>query len=197
MQLAKEEAASQASLRNNAAIQESHLRLHFAAHLVTQLREYLLDPTAGPARVDRAHRLAADKAKQKAGFEAIALPNFWTHNTAGLKSLSTVLPHTRLRAKTEMLWASPDFAWVCFGGSTKKQDDPKWALRKLIDQLMPGYFELFGSRYGLPNLMAEAQNSLDVAFLAANWRYTHVVKVKYYRSGLHEWPPSGFAPPES
>ena len=192
VQVAKEQAASQASLRNKAARQESHLRLHFAAHLVTQLREYLLDPTAGPTRVDRAHRLAAQKAKRKAGCEPIAVPSFWTHKTAGLKNLSAVLPLSRLRAKTEMLWASPDFAWACFGESIKKQDDPKWALRKLIDLLMPGYFELFGSRYGLPHLMAEAQNSLDLAFLAANWRYTHVLQVKYYRCGLHEWPPTGF-----
>ena len=198
VQLAQEEAASQASLRNKAAALESHRRLHFAAHLVTQLREYLFDPTAGPGRVDRARRLAAEKAKRKAGCEPIALPNFWTHKTAGFQNLSTV-SHlcTRLRAKTEMLWASPDFAWACFGGSIKKQDDPKWALRKLIDLLMPGYFELFGSRYGMPNLIAEAQNSLDLAFLAANWRYTHVVKVKYYRCGLHEWPPTGFEPPDS
>ena len=36
VQLAKGEAASQASLRNKAASQESHFRLHFAAHLVAQ-----------------------------------------------------------------------------------------------------------------------------------------------------------------
>ena len=192
VQVAKDEAASQASLRNKAASQESHLRLHFAAHLLTQLREYLLDPTAGPTRVDRAHRLAAEKAKRKAGCEPIAVPSFWTHKTAGLKNLSAVMPLSRLRAKTEILWASPDFAWACFGESITKQDDPKWALRKLIDLLMPGYFELFGSRYGLPHLMAEGQNSLDLAFLAANWRYTHVLQVKFYRCGLHEWPPTGF-----
>ena len=197
LQLAKEEAASQASLRKKAAALESHRRLHFAAHLVTKLREYLFDPTAGPGRVDRARRLAAEKAKRKAGCEPIALPNFWTHKTAGFQNLSAVTQLTRLRAKTEMLWASPDFAWACFGESIKKQDDPKWALRKLIDLLMPGYFDLFGSRYGIPNLIAEAQNSLDLAFLAANWRYTHVVKVKYYRCGLHEWPPTEFEPPDS
>ena len=197
VQLAQEEAASQASLRNKAAALESHRRLHFAAHLVTQLREYLFDPTAGPGRVDRARRLAVDKAKRKVGCEPIALPNFWTHKTVGLKNLSTVLPFARLKAKTEVLWASPDFAWACFGESIKKHDDPKLALRKLIDLLMLGYFELFGSRYGMPNLIAEAQNSLDLAFLAANWRYTHVVKVKYYRCGLHEWPPTGFEPPDS
>ena len=132
-------------------------------------------------------------AKRKAGCEPIALPNFWTHKTSGLKNLSTVLPIAmRPKAKTDVVWASPDFAWACFGGSMKKQDDPKWALRKLIDRLMPGYFELLGSRYGMPSLPAEAQNSLDSVFLAANWRYTRVIKTKYYRCGLHEWPPTGF-----
>ena len=74
----------------------------------------------------------------------------------------------------------------------KKQDDPKWALRKLIDRLMPGYFELLGSRYGMPSLLAEADNSLDLVFLAANWRYTSLIRGKYYRAGLQEWPPTDF-----
>ena len=154
---------------------------------------YKRQPTAGPGRVVRARHRAADKASRNAGCEPIALPDFWTHKTAGLKNLSTVLPIYRLRANTEVLWASPGFAWACFRESTK-QDDPKWALRRLIGLLMPGVFELFGSRYGLPTLLAEAQNSMDLAFLAANWRYTHVVNVKYYRAGLHEWPPTGFEP---
>ena len=193
VQVAKEEAASQAILRNKQAMKESHLRLHFAAHLVTKLNEYLSDPTAGGDRVDRARRQAVAQAKRKAGCETIALPNFWTHKTSGLKNLSNVLPIAmRLKAKTDVMWVSPDFCWACFGGSMKKQDDPKWALRKLIDRLMPGYFELLGSRYGMPSLLAEAHNSLDYAFLAANWRYTHVLRAKYYRCGLHEWPPTGF-----
>ena len=192
-QLAKEAAASQASLRNKKASQETQLRLHFAAHLVSKLKAYILDPTAGQDRADRARRAAAEKAKKKAGCEPIEVPWFWTHKTAGLQTISTVLPiGMKLKGKPDALWASPDFAWACFGASTKKQDDPKWALRKLINSLMPGYFELLGSRYGMPRLLAEAENSLDLAFLAANWRYTSVIRGKYYRAGLQEWPPADF-----
>ena len=193
MIVAKEAAASQAELRARAKAEEDRLRLHFAAHLVTLLKQYLFDPELGPGRVDRARRLAAQKVKSACGSQPIAVPHFWTHRTVGLKSISTVLPMSRLRAKTEMFWASPDFAWVCCGESSKKQDDPKWALRKLIELLMPGYFDLFGSRFGIPALMAETQNSFDLAFLRANWRYTQVVGSKYYRCGLHEWPPTEFA----
>ena len=193
VQLAKEEVASQAQLRANANADEDRFRLHFVAHLVKLLKEYVLDKTSGLERVDWLRRLAADKAKRKAGCELIVLPKLWTHMTVGLRGFSSVLPHSRLRAKTEMLWASPDFAWVCFGGSGKKEDDPKWALRKLIELLMPGYFDLFGSRFGIPALMAETQNSFDLAFLHANWRYTQVVRSKYYRCGLHVWPPTDFA----
>ena len=139
-QLAKEAAASQASLLHKTASQERELRLHFAAHLVTKLKAYILDPTAGKDRADRARRVATEKAKKKAGCEPIEVPWFWTHKTAGLQTISTVLPHgMRLKAKTDALWASPDFAWACFGASTKKQDDPKWALRQLFNVLMPGY----------------------------------------------------------
>ena len=134
VQVAKEEAASQASLRNKKASQEKQLRLHFAAHLVSKLKAYILDPTAGQDRADRARRAAAEKAKKKAGCEPIEVPWFWTHKTAGLQTISTVLPvGMKLKGRTDALWASPDFAWACFGASTKKQDDPKWALRKLIE----------------------------------------------------------------
>ena len=54
---------------------------------------------------------------------------------------------------------------------------------------MPNYFDLFGGRYGVDNLFAECRNILDLAFVAANWRYTLLVGHVYYRSGLAEWPP--------
>ena len=54
---------------------------------------------------------------------------------------------------------------------------------------MPNYFDLFGGRYGVDNLFVECRNILDLAFVAANWRYTLLVGHVYYRSGLAEWPP--------
>ena len=46
-----------------------------------------------------------------------------------------------------------------------------------------------GSRYGDEGLLAEANRVLDLAFMAANWRYTKIIGVEAYRSGLHKWPP--------
>jgi hypothetical protein len=40
------------------------------------------------------------------------------------------------------------------------------------------------------NLFAEFNHILDLAFVAANWRYTLIVGKKYYRCGLAVWPPT-------
>jgi hypothetical protein len=40
------------------------------------------------------------------------------------------------------------------------------------------------------NLLAEFHHILDLAFVAANWRYTMIVGKKYYRCGLAVWPPT-------
>ena len=54
---------------------------------------------------------------------------------------------------------------------------------------MPGYFDALGCGYGVDNLLAECRSILDLAFVAAKWRYTHLVGQKFYRCGLAEWPP--------
>ena len=54
---------------------------------------------------------------------------------------------------------------------------------------MPQYFIVLGARYGIEGLLAESNRVLDLAFMAANWRYTRVVGAEAYRSGLHSWPP--------
>ena len=60
---------------------------------------------------------------------------------------------------------------------------------------MPGYRSVLGVRYGVDNLLVECRQSLDLAFLAANWRYTKVVEKKFYRLGLNDWPPDDDCPP--
>ena len=55
--------------------------------------------------------------------------------------------------------------------------------------MMPGYFDLLGGRYGIDNLLAECRSILDLAFVAANWRYTKLVDQRCYRCGLAAWPP--------
>ena len=55
---------------------------------------------------------------------------------------------------------------------------------------MPGYFHVLGSRYGVDTLLAECRNILDLAFVSANWRYTGLIQLKYYRCGLAGWPPN-------
>ena len=61
-------------------------------------------------------------------------------------------------------------------------------LRKLIARTMPGCFDVQGHRYGVDNLPAEFGQHLDLAYLAANWRYTAVIEPKLYCYGLAEWP---------
>ena len=69
------------------------------------------------------------------------------------------------------------------------QHDPKKAFRLLIERLMPGYPALLGNRYGVDPLLAEAKDVLDLAFVAANFRYTHIITQEYFRAGLSGWPP--------
>ena len=63
----------------------------------------------------------------------------------------------------------------------------------LIEWMVPNYFVVLGARYGIDALLAESNGILDLAFVRANWRYTHVVNSKMYRAGLCEWPPADFA----
>ena len=73
---------------------------------------------------------------------------------------------------------------------------------KVVEKSMPGYFDVLGGRYGVDTLLAECRNILDLAYVSANWRYTALIKLKYYRCGLAAWPPDpawratvcGFAP---
>ncbi len=168
------------------------LRPGSAAHLVALLRKYILDPTSGPERLERCTSIANYRAKRKAGDAQLVLPKFWTHKTSGMKMITRRLAFSKSKSRTEVVWASPEFAWACFGKSIAKEDDARCSLRKLIEQLMPGYFALLGGRYGVDNLLAEGHQVMDLAFLAANWRYTKVVDKKFYRYGLEEWPPTGF-----
>ena len=125
---------------------------------------------------------------------------FWAPTESGVRRLtpSGVTPR-RLRGKSEVLFASPAFAWVLFGrrnfgggeGEWTPAREPRWLFRKLIERTMPGYFDVLGARYSVDNLLAEYQQHLDLAFLAANWRYSAVIGLKYYSVGLAEWPPVG------
>ena len=119
------------------------------------------------------------------------VPRFWPPGTACLIQVSNVTPN-RLRGKQEVLWASPDFAWMLFGKAQTKADDPRHAFRTLVARLMPEYFAVLSARYGVEGLIVEARRVLDYAFLAANYRYTQVVGSDMYRMGLSVWPPQDF-----
>ena len=125
---------------------------------------------------------------------ALAVPTFWTHSIQGLQDVSSKPWGCQLKGKKQMLWASADFSAVLFGKSPEKRSDPKWALRKLFDHLMPGYFHVLGGRYNIDALLAESSQVLDLAFLSANWRFTRIVEQQMYRKGLAEWPPSDWTP---
>ena len=51
------------------------------------------------------------------------------------------------------------------------------------------YFDLFHVRYGLETLLTDSRHNLDLAFVAAVWRYTRIVGKEQYRFGVDAWPP--------
>lgn len=191
---AKEQNAEEHRLRAKAAEAEDNLRLHFAAYLAGRLETYMRDVTSGNERRERVERCARAAAKRRMGLHRLEVPRFWNPTTVGLLDL-TPPPRVgkRLRAKTEGGWASPDFSWVLFGRAGRAghtgPDDPPHALRRLIERTMPGYFDVLGARYGVPAMLAECMGIMDLAFVAANYRFTQVVEAKMYRAGLVEWPP--------
>ena len=181
---AKEEALLQEQIREK----ENALRLRFAAFLVVQLNEYLREGEVGRERKRRAGRLASHAARRRVGLKCMPVPRFWPTTTQGLRVVSSASAK-RLNSKQEVLWASPDFAWMMFGREQQKHDDARHSFRKLVDRLMPDYFVVLSARYDVEGLLAESHRVFDLAFVAANWRYTQIVGAEYYRKGLHVWPP--------
>ena len=62
-------------------------------------------------------------------------------------------------------------------------------LTSSYEKTMPGYTAVLSGRYGVDSLLAESYNILDLAYVGAQWRYTAVIRLKYYRCGLASWPP--------
>jgi hypothetical protein len=190
----------EAEVRRRAQKEElaRRFRLEFAANLVLELREYLSNDKNGHERFQRCQRLALHAARARAGLQKLEVPRFWSPSTTGLKQLTPEGPTLRLRAMSEVLYASPEFCWALFGkGSYGKEgkwtceNEPRYAFRRLVEKLMPGYFDVLSCRYGVDNLLVECHQILDLAFVAANWRYTMIVNQKYYRCGVAVWPPTG------
>ena len=177
-------------LRANEENKVEILRMRFAASLAGQLEGYLQDFSKGPERIARASKRALEAAKKKAGLDYIDVPMFWKPNIAGMRVLKHH-PRIGLPAKaTDTLLASPEFSgWLERHKVGKELSDPRHAFRKVVERLMPDYFTVLGGRHGVDVLLAESRQSCDLAFLAANWRYTHIVGADSYRMGLSAWPP--------
>ena len=181
---AKEEVARQATEKK----EQDRQRIKYAGKLCGAVNDYMLDKAAGLSRMARAGKLAKAAAAKNAGRKQLPVPRFWPPSTAGMEKVTTP-KSLGLRAKPEAFSASPDFVWTLSGGRRALAEDPKRALRKLMERLMPEYFTVLGARYGVDGLLAESHGVLDVAFMAANWRYTQIVGAQQYRCGLHRWPP--------
>ena len=125
------------------------------------------------------------------GLAAIDIPVFWAPDTSGLRRLQAArhLAAPTRGQKQEVLWASPHFAWELFGHAQRKEEDPRHAFRLLVQRLMPEYFTVLSARHGMDALLAESHQILDLAFMAASWRYTQIVGATVYRMGLSAWPP--------
>jgi hypothetical protein len=194
---AKQESEAEARRQAQREEMTRRLQLEFAANLVSELREYLSKEKCGHERFERCQRLALHAARGRAGLQKLEVPRFWSPSITGLRQLTPEKHTLRLRAKSEVLYASPEFCWALFGkgsygkeGKWTVENEPRYAFRRLVEKLMPGYFDLMSCRYGVDNLFAEFNHILDLAFVAANWRYTLIVGKKYYRCGLAVWPPT-------
>jgi len=194
---AKQEQEAEARRRAQTEELAWRFRSEFAANLVVELREYLSNEKCGHERFQRCQRLAPHAARTRANLQKQEVPRFWSPSITGLKQLTPDGHTLRLRAKSEVLYASPEFCWALFGkgsygkeGKWTVENEPRYAFRRLVEKLMPGYFDVLSCRYGVDNLLAECHHILDLAFVAANWRYTMIVDKKYYRCGLAVWPPT-------
>ena len=198
LESAKKEKHEATLLRAKAEEEDRLLRFGFAACLAKDIRAYIQDSAHGKERWGRCQRLALRQAKMKAGLQRIDVPRFWSATTAGLQQLSGQGGRCRLQGKSETLWASPDFCWELFGEPKQSgkenmweaRYEPRFAFYKVVEKSMPGYFDVLGGRYGVDTLLAECRNILDLAFVSANWRYTGLIQLKYYRCGLAGWPPN-------
>ena len=168
------------------------LRLHFAAYLVRRLRLYMMEPGKKDMRRRRMQARAHQQRRLKAGPLAMPLVPFWPGTREGLVMASA---KTRVKGKQEVLYASPDFLFELRRGGAAPTlvntsvADPRFLFKCLVEWLMPEYFTVLGTRYGLDSLFAEAGGVLDLAFANASYRYTLACGHEYYRMGLCQWPP--------
>ena len=169
---------------------ESLLRTHYAAHLADGLQRYLNDADKGADRRARLRTVAAKHIAKRRGEARVGVPPFWGESKEGLRNVTHV-PHCKRRRGTKVadLHASPSLCELLFKRGIIGGHEPKFAFRKLVEALCPMYFDLFHVRYGLETLLTDSRHNLDLAFVAAVWRYTHVVGKEQYRFGVDAWPP--------
>ena len=190
---AKEKRAEALRLKAKADEEFERLATQFASGLAARLEEYLPNGPEGEERRSRCKRAAMSAAKARVGKHSIPTPRFWTPTVANMRRLTARGVGTRLRAKGEVLYASSDFCWSLTkrrnNGAFECGHEPKFLFRQLIERTMPGYFDVLGGRYSVDNILAESRHVLDLAFVAAAWRYTLALGgLKYFRYGLAEWP---------
>ncbi len=190
---AKEKRAEAQRLKAKADAEDHLCATQFAACLAARLEEYLPSGAAGEERRARCRRIAFAQARARAGKNPIPIPRFWTQSVANMRRVTARGVGTRLRTKDEVMYASADFCWSLTKrrstGSFDCCHEPRFMLHQLIERTLPGYFHVLGCRYNLDNLLAESRHIMDLAYVAAAWRYTHVLGgLKYFRCGLMAWP---------
>jgi hypothetical protein len=171
------------------ARKEDALRHHYAAYLAGRLERYMFDPEAGAERRRRAKDDVGRAIASRKGSRSNPIPHFWKGDRSGLRNVCNPVGASRRLVKTSNLWASPAFCHSMFKGVEPGGNEAKFAFRKLVERLCPRFFDLFCARYGLETLIAEADRNLDLAFVAAVWRYTHIIRRERYRAGIDYWPP--------
>ena len=169
---------------------ESLLRTHYAAHLAEGLQRYLYDADKGAGRSARLRTVVAKHIAKRRGEVRVGVPMFWGESNVGLRNVTHV-PHGKRRRGTQGadVHASPSLSDLLFKSGIIGGHEPKYAFKRLLQALCPMYFDLFHVRYGMETLLTDSRHNLDLAFVAAVWRYTHVVGKEQYRFGVDAWPP--------
>ena len=97
--------------------------------------------------------------------QRIDVPRLWSPTTVGLQQLDGQNGVLRLRAKSEILWASCDFCWELFGppkakGKERVWDaryEPRYAFYKLVEKRCLAIFMCWGAATGLTLSLQSAE----------------------------------------
>ena len=115
---------------------------------------------------------------------AASPPTFFWPVPSICQNISVKVDKSKRPAGSHM--ASPAFAVVMFGRRSRESltdPAPQTHFYRLIERLLPRYFELFPYEYRSLNLVTNNCFNYDLAFLEAVWRYSRVLGENHFPCG--------------